>query len=171
MKPEDYIDENYVPTEDGFALEQVDEKEELRKSIKKGCRLNTIFSIFMAIVFVIDSIVKFDDVSVNKLYLCPMIALMLLFAIYLVFYAIIYDRIRRASTAKEMKQYLLLLGTDTLFAKLMLVIMALCIIVAAVLGADRQVSVVCDCADRPWNHSFDCRDVVVAREIRQRERP
>ena len=134
MKPEDYIDENYVPTEEDFAPEQVDEKAELRKSIKKGCRANSIFYIIMGITFLINGAVHLDDVSDSKLYLCPLIALMLVSAIAMGFYALIYDTIRRTSTAKEMQKYLDLTGSDSIFTKLILITMTLCIMVAAILG-------------------------------------
>ena len=134
MSPEDYIDENYVPTEEDFAPERVDEKEELRKSIKKGCRANTIFYIIMGITFLVNGIVHIDRVSDSKLYLCPLIALMLVSAIAMGFYALIYENIRRASTAREMKKFLDLTGANTMFSKLILFTMTLCIIVAAVLG-------------------------------------
>ncbi|MBR4830124.1 MAG: hypothetical protein IKZ92_10045 [Muribaculaceae bacterium] len=134
MKPEDYIDENYVPTEEDFAPEQVNEKEELRKSIRKSSRSYTIFYIIMAIIFAANGIIKFDDISESKLYLCPLVALMLVSSLAMVFYAIIYDCIRRASTAKEMQRFLNLLGSDTVFTKLIIITMTLCIMAAAVLG-------------------------------------
>ena len=134
MRPEDYNDENHVPTEKDSAPEQVDEKEQLRQSIKKSCRVNTIFYIIMGILFLINGIVHLDDVSDSKLYLCPLIALMLISAIAMGFYALIYDRIRSASTAREMKHFLDLTGADTIYSKLILTTMTLCIIIAAVLG-------------------------------------
>lgn len=134
MKPEDPIDENYVPTEEDFAPKQADEKEELRKSIRKGCRFNTIFYSILAVVFAICGMVKFDDISDSKLYLCPLIALMLVSSLTMVFYAIIYERIRQSATAKEMQQHLNLLGSETLFTKLIVIAMSGCIIVAAILG-------------------------------------
>ena len=134
MRPEDHIDENYVPTEKDSAPEQVDEKEQLLQSIKKGCRVNTIFYIIMGILFLINGIVHLNAVSDSKLYLCPLIALMLVSAIVMVFYALIYDRIRRASTAREMKHFLDLTGANTVYSKLILITMTLCIMVAAILG-------------------------------------
>lgn len=118
MKPEDHIDE----------------KERLHKSIKKGCRAYSIFYIIMGILFLINGIVHVDRVSDSKLYLCPLIALMLVSAIAMGFYALIYERIRRATTAREMKKLLDLTGADTIFSKLLLITMTLCIMVAAVLG-------------------------------------
>ena len=118
MKPEDHIDE----------------KERLRKSIKKSCRTHTVFYIFMGITFLLNGILHVDRVSDSKLYLCPLIALMLISAIAMGFYALIYDNIRRASTAREMKKYLDLTGADTIFSKLILITMTLCIMVAAILG-------------------------------------
>lgn len=140
MKPENHIDENYVPTEEDFVPEQVDEKEELRKSIKKGCRFYTIFYIIMGITFLINGIVHIDRVSESKLYLCPLIALMLVSAIAMGFYAFIYENIRRASTARDMKKFLDLTGANSMFSKLILFTMTLCIIVAAVLGLIDKVS-------------------------------
>ena len=134
MRPEDHIDENYVPTEKDSTPEQVDEKEQLLHSIKKGCRVNTIFYIIMGILFLINGIVHLNAVSDSKLYLCPLIALMLVSAIVMVFYALIYDSIRRASTAKVMKHFLDLTGANTVYSKLILITMTLCIIVAAILG-------------------------------------
>ena len=134
MKPEDHIDENYIPTEEDFTQKHVDEKEQLRKSIKKDCRFNTFVYIIMGILFLINGIVHVDDVSESNLYLCPLIALMLVSAIAMGFYALIYDSIRRASTAREMQKFLNLMGSDTIFTKLILITMTLCIVVAAVLG-------------------------------------
>ena len=47
MKPENYIDENYIPTEEDFAPEKVDKKVELRKSIKKSSCFWIITSFFV----------------------------------------------------------------------------------------------------------------------------
>ena len=134
MRPENHIDENYVPTEEDFAPVQVDEKELLRKAIKKGCRANTVFYIILGITFLLNGIIHVDRVSDSKLYLCPLIAMMLVSAIAMGFYALIYENIRRASTAREMKKYLDLTGPDTIFSKLILITMTLCIIFAVVLG-------------------------------------
>lgn len=134
MRPEDHIDESHVPTEKDFAPEQVDEKQQLRQAIKKSCRVNTIFYIIMGILFLINGFVHLDDVSDSKLHLCPLIALMLISAIAMGFYALIYDRIRRASTSREMKHFLDLTGADTIYSKLILITMTLCIMVAAILG-------------------------------------
>ena len=134
MKPEEHIDENYVPTEEDFAPEQINEKEQLRQSIKKGCRANTIFYIIMGIMFLINGIIHVDNVSDSKLYLCPLIALMLISAIAMGFYALIYENIRRASTAKEMQKYLNLTGANTIFSKLILITMTLCIMIAVIFG-------------------------------------
>ena len=125
MRPENPIDDNQT---------QVDEKEQLRKSIQKSCRWNTVLYIILAFFFAILGIVKFDEVSDSKLYLCPLIACMLAASLAMVFYAIIYDRIRQDETAREMKQHLDLIGSDTLFTKLIVITMSLCITAAAVLG-------------------------------------
>ena len=133
MKPEDYIDDNYVPTEEDFAPEKVNEKEQLLKSIRKGCRFYTVFYSILAIIFALEGIIKFDDVSDSKLYLCPLIALMLVFALVMVIYALIYDRMRRSSTAKEMKHFLKQMGADSLFSKLILTTSTVCFMMAVVL--------------------------------------
>lgn len=112
----------------------IDEREELRMSIKKGCRSYTIFYMIMGILFFINGIVHLDNVSESKLYLCPLIALMLVSAIAMGFYAHIYDRIRRATTAHEMKHFNSLMGADTVFSKLILITMTFCFMIAAVLG-------------------------------------
>ena len=134
MRPEEYIDKNYVPSEEDFAPERVDEKAELRKTIKRGCRFNTILYSVLAVIFTINGLVKFDDISDSKLYLCPLIALMLITALIMVYYAVIYNRIRRAATAREMQHFLNLLGVDTLFSKLAITTMALCMMAATALG-------------------------------------
>ena len=134
MRPEEYIDENRVPTDEGFAHEQVDERELLRKSINRSCRANTILYVILAILFAINGIVKYDDVSESKLYLCPLIASMMAAALAMGFYAIIYNRIRQDETAREMQQHLDLIGSNTLFSKLIVIIMTMCITAAAVLG-------------------------------------
>ena len=134
MKPEDHTDENYVPTEEDLAPVQEDEKEQLRKSIQKTCRWNIGFYIILAILFAINGIIKFDEVSDSKLYLCPLIACMLAASLAMGFYAIIYNRIRQDETAREMQQHLDLIGSNTLFSKLIVIIMTMCITAAAVLG-------------------------------------
>ena len=69
MKPENHIDEHQIPTEEEFAPEQVNEKEQLLKSIRKGCRFYIVFYSVLAIIFAINGIIKFDDVNDSKLYL------------------------------------------------------------------------------------------------------
>lgn len=134
MKPEDNYDENRIPDGDDFTSRHADEKERLRKSIHKSCRWNVIFYVVLAILFAIIGIVKFDEVSDSKLYLCPLIACMLAASLAMGFYAIIYNRIRQDETAREMQQHLDLIGSDTLFTKLIVITMTLCITAAAVLG-------------------------------------
>ena len=134
MKPEDHIDENNTHYEEDIAPEQANEKEQLLKSIHKTCRLNTVFYVILAIMFAIFGVVKFDEVSESKLYLCPLIACLLAASLAMGFYAIIYNRIRQDSTARQMQQHLDLIGSDTLFSKLIIITMALCITAAAVLG-------------------------------------
>ena len=134
MRPENPIDDNHFSTEENLAPVQADEKEQLRKSIRKGCRFNIVLYSILAILFAVNGIVHLDDVSESKLYLCPLIALMMVSALMMVFYVIIYDRIRRSSTAREMQQHLNLLDSESLFTKFILITMSGCIIVAAVLG-------------------------------------
>ena len=77
MRPEDHIDENQVPTRQDFAPEQASEKEQLLKSIRKNCRFYIVFYSILGIVFAVNGIINFDEVSETKLYMCPLIALML----------------------------------------------------------------------------------------------
>ena len=114
--------------------DHIEEKERLHKSIKKSCRFNTIFYAILGALFLINGIVHLDNVSDSKLYLCPLIALMLVSALAMGFYAVIYHRIGRASTAREMQQFLALMGPDTIFTKFIVISMTLCIMVAAILG-------------------------------------
>lgn len=134
MKPEEHIDENYAPIEENYVPERIDEKEQLRQSIKKGCRAYSILYIIMGILFLINGIFHLDKVTDSTLYLCPLIALMLIATIAMGSYAFIYENIRRASTAKEMQKFLSMTGADTMFSKLILITMTLCIMVATILG-------------------------------------
>ena len=134
MKPEDHIDDNRIPTKEGLTPTQADEMERLRQSIHKTCRWNVTFYVILAFFFAILGIVKFDEVSESELYLCPLIACLLAASLAMGFYAIIYNRIRQDSTARQMQQHLDLIGSDTLFSKLIIITMALCITAAAVLG-------------------------------------
>lgn len=115
-------------------VDHIDEKEKLRNSIKKSCRTNTIIYSIAALIFLVNGIIHLDQVSDSKLYLCPLIAVMLVSTFAMVVYAIVYDRIRRATTAREMQQHLNLLSADTVFSKLIITTMALCLSIAAVLG-------------------------------------
>ena len=133
MRPEDHIDENLVPTEENFAPEHSSEKEELLKSIRKNCRVYIIFYSILAIIFAINGIVHFDDVSETKLYMCPLVALMLVFTLIMVFYAVIYNRISQSSTASEMQHFLKLLGPDSRFSKLIIIVLTLCFMMAGAL--------------------------------------
>ena len=51
MKPVDYIDKKIVPPLDDISPHNVDEKSELRKSIKKRCRSWVIISFITAVIF------------------------------------------------------------------------------------------------------------------------
>lgn len=134
MRPEDNNDNDHGPAQVDVTPEHADQKERLRKSIHKTCRQNTVFYVILAILFAIFGIVKFDEVSESRLYLCPLIACLLAASLAMGFYAIIYNRIRLDSTAREMQQHLDLIGSDTLFSKLIVITMTLCITAAAVLG-------------------------------------
>ncbi len=114
--------------------DHIDEKEQLRNSIKKSCCTNTIIYSIAALIFLVNGIIHLDQVSDSKLYLCPLIAVMLVSTFAMVVYAIVYDRIRRATTAREMQQHLNLLSADTVFSKLIITTMALCLSIAAALG-------------------------------------
>ena len=115
-------------------VDPINEKEQLRNSIKKKCRAHTILYSIAALIFLGNGIIHLDQVSDSKLYLCPLIAVMLVSTFAMVVYAIVYDRIRRATTAREMQQHLNLLSADTVFSKLIITTMALCLTIAAVLG-------------------------------------
>ena len=125
MRPENPINDNQT---------QVDEKEQLRNSIQKSCRAHTILYSIAALIFLGNGIIHLDQVNDSKLYLCPLIAVMLVSTFAMAVYAIVYDRIRRATTAREMQQHLNLLSADTVFSKLIITTMALCLSIAAVLG-------------------------------------
>ena len=112
----------------------IDEREQLRNSIQKSCRAHTILYSIAALFFLGNGIIHLDQVNDSKLYLCPLIAVMLVSTFAMAVYAIVYDRIRRATTAREMQQHLNLLSADTVFSKLIITTMALCLSIAAVLG-------------------------------------
>ena len=133
MRPEDYIDENYVPTEADFAPETVDEKEELRKSIKMTSRRNTILYAICALIFALNGILDLCLLDSDKPYRYAIVTLFLISVIGWVFYAIVYHRIHRATTAKEMQHQLDLIRNDSLLSKILLSAMALCILIGLAL--------------------------------------
>jgi L-asparagine transporter-like permease len=134
MKPEDYIDENYVPTEEDFAPEAVDEKEELLKYIKKSSRIYIISSCVVAIAFTINAIVEIDMLDSSRMYTYPLIAAMLLCVLVFGYIALIYYRIFRAKTAQEMRSQIDRIGSNSLFSKAMLSILALCVMAGTALA-------------------------------------
>ena len=134
MKPEDYIDENYVPTEGDFAPEVVDEKEELLKYIKKSSRIYIISSCVVAIAFTINAIVEIDMADSSRMYTYPLIAAILLCVLVFGYIALIYYRIFRAKTTQEMRSQIDRIGSNSLFSKGMLSILALCLMASAALA-------------------------------------
>jgi len=100
MKRENYIDENPVPTEDDFSPRKVDEKLELRKSIKRGCRTWIIITFITALIFAIIGTIYL----VNYSYFLG--AIIMVVAFYWGYLAYVYYRIQHASTAKEMLHHL-----------------------------------------------------------------
>ena len=134
MRPEDHIDENHVPTGQDFAPERASEKEQLLKSIRKNCRIYIVFYSILGIVFAVNGIINFDEVSETKLYMCPLIALMLVFTLIMMFYVFIYHRISQSSTASEMLHFLKLLDADSRFSKLIIIVLTLCFMMAGALA-------------------------------------
>ena len=134
MKPEDYIDENYVPTEEDFAPEVVDEKEELLKYIKKSSRIYIISSCVVAIAFTINAIVEIDMLDSSRMYTYPLIAAILLCVLFFGYSAFVYHRIFRAKTTQEMHNLIDRIGSHSLFSKGMLCILALCLMAAVAIA-------------------------------------
>ena len=134
MKPEDYIDENYVPTEEDFAPEAVDEKEELLKYIKKSSRFNIILSCGLVIAFTINAIVEIDMLDSSRMYTYPLIAAILLCVLFFGYSAFVYHRIFRAKTTQEMHNLIDRIGGNSLFSKAMLSILALCVMAGTALA-------------------------------------
>lgn len=134
MEPEDYIDENYVPTEEDFAPEVVDKKKELLASIKKSSRVNVISSCVMAIAFMIIAVIEIDMLDSSRMYTYPLIAAILLCVLFFGYTALISYRIFRAKTAQEMRNLIDRIGSHSLFSKGMLCILALCLMAAAALA-------------------------------------
>lgn len=134
MKPEDYIDENYVPTEEDFAPEVVDEKKELLKYIKKSSRINIISSCGMAIAFTINAIVEIDMLDSSRMYTYPLIVAILLGVLFFVYSAFVYHRIFRAKTTQEMRNLIDRVGSHSLFSNAMLCILALSMMAAAAIA-------------------------------------
>lgn len=107
MEPEDYFDENYVPSEEDFAPEEVDEKEELRKSIRRSSLLRTILYLVIAVLNALFGINELQDkINGYSAHSYVFIVLLLIFSLYFAYQAYVYYRVRRASTAAEMKHHL-----------------------------------------------------------------
>lgn len=130
MKPEDYNDENYVPTEEDFAPEVVDKKEELRKYIKMSSRSYMITSCALAIVFLLNAVIEMDMVVSLRYYTYPLIAAILLCPLFFGYSALIYYRIYRAETTQEMRNLVDKIGKNSIFAKAALSIVALSLMAA-----------------------------------------
>ena len=129
MKPEDYIDENYVPTEEDFApdpVEPVDEKAELRKSIKKDNRFRSIMNFAVAVLWAVIGIWYLNRASENDWGMYPLAFAFITLALSNAYESIVYNNIRRASSAREMKHHLSKLSNDAFFKKITLFILALC---------------------------------------------
>ena len=114
MKPVDYMDDDDVPTKDDFSSHSIDEKFELRRSIKKKSRFWVFISWITAVLFaVIGTFYLFDHsysiASFSIAVLCFGAAL------YWGYFGYIYFRILRASTAKEMLRHLDKLYFDPVF--------------------------------------------------------
>ena len=134
MKPEDYIDKNYVPTEEDFAPEVVDEKKELLKYIKKSSRFNIILSCGLVIAFTINAIVEIDMLDSSRMYTYPLIVAILLGVLFFVYSALVYHRIFRAKTTQEMRNLIDKVGSHSLFSNAMLCILALSMMAAAAIA-------------------------------------
>ncbi len=99
MKPSDCIDEKCVPSEDGFSPHNVDEKLELRRSIKKMCRSWIFITFIAAVIFVILGTIFLVDHS----YCIATISIV--FALIWGFVGFVYYHTLRASSAQEMQHY------------------------------------------------------------------
>ena len=127
MKPEDYIDENYVPTDEDFEPEKIDVKEQLRKDIKKQSRYNAVGSlcyIFMT-VSLINTCWHDSIYMVIILIICALWAMFLVFANY---------RISRAHTVQEMQRWHNRMNKDSLFFKVQFVVLGLIAVIITVLS-------------------------------------
>ena len=100
MKPIDYIEEQFVRTEDDISPHNVDEKLELRKSIKKRCRSWVIITFITTVIFAVIGTIFLVDHS----YL--MAAVVFSIAFYWGYFGYAYYRVSRASTAREMQHHL-----------------------------------------------------------------
>ena len=123
MKPEDYIDENYVPTEEDFLPEKVDKKAQLRKDIRKQSGFNALAFIFLAVMLLKDLFVR--D---NSIYMLTSIVTVVLSCLFLV---IAYFHIWRAHSVQEMISWHRRINDSSLLFKCLFVIIA----VIAVVGA------------------------------------
>lgn len=100
MKPADYIDGHHVPAEDVFSPESIDEKSELRKSIKRSSRRWVIISCITAVLFAIVGTI----LLVDQKYLGATMSLSI--ALYWGYLGHVYYRIPRVSTAMQMRHQL-----------------------------------------------------------------
>lgn len=97
MKPEDYIDENDVPTEEDFMPEEVDEEKRLRKDIKKQCFFN-----MLCFICITGSMVMNSFTWHGSIYMIVFAVICALTSLFLVF---VYYRISRAPTVQEMSYW------------------------------------------------------------------
>lgn len=99
MKPVDYIDKKIVPPQDDISPHNVDEKSELRKSIKKRCRSWVIISFITAVIFAVIGTFFLVDHSYF------VAALILCIALYWGYLGYLYYRTAHAPTAREMQHH------------------------------------------------------------------
>ena len=138
MRPEDYIDENYVPTEEDFAPEKeavkVDEKEELRKYIRKNYRYRSIVYMILAIMFFIEAIYRFHWVRSPEAFDYGLSVMFLLCGLGMMYQVIVHYRVCRSATAVEMQHHLNKLANDSVSTRIALVFLSLSFVTLAVLS-------------------------------------
>lgn len=101
MKPKGYIDDNHFPFGNYFSSRNIEEKLDLRKSIKKRCRSWIIISLITAVIFGIFGIIFIVD---HSSYYAG--AVCILITLFWGYFGYVYIRILCAPTAKEMHHHL-----------------------------------------------------------------
>lgn len=130
MKPEDYIDENNVPSEEDFLPEKIDEKAQLLKDIKRQCGFNVLGYISLIAIMPLCFFTWHDSIH--------MIAIIVLCVLGCLFAAFANYQIRRAQSVQEMLRWNNKLSKNSMLYQGWFLMLALIATLDVVLGLKDQ---------------------------------